>query len=1066
MNIIKKAIEQPIAVIACVIMILLFGWVALDRIPIQLAPDVSRPVIQINTSWGAAAPIEIEREILIPQEDALKGLENLVSMEGSTRRGSARIELEFAVGTNMDRMLLLISNRLDQVKSYPDEVNQPTLSTASSEDNPIAWFRINKTAEAELDPNGKPINEYGDFLEEVIKPNIERVDGIGEVNVFGGVERQLQITIAPEKLASYRLTISDVVNALRGANVAIGGGFLDEGKRSYIIRTDNEFKDIDQIKNLVVRSEATGLNQTNSGLERARLGRVMLADIARVEFGYEQPDSILRANGNPAMGMNATREVGVNVMSVMAALKQVIERLNQQELAGQGLVITQVYDETTYISSAIALVQQNIWMGGVLAISVLLLFLRSIRATLVIALSIPISVVASFVAMAILGRSLNVVSLAGIAFAVGMVVDAAIVVLENIYRLRQSGLPSMQAALKGALSVWGAILVSALTTVLVFIPILIMELEVGQLFRDIAVAISVSVLLSLIVAITVIPALANRFLSGQSMQDANKRLHLPVIDPLARQFVIWVAAYARMVVTKPLIGLSIAGILVSSVSYFGVKYLPELEYLPEGNRNFIFGSIFTPPGYNLDTVGEMAQRVESVMLPLVASEEQQRNITDPEIKAGPALIDNFFFVVRRSGSFVGTSSADPMRTAELIPILRRPIFQEPGTFGFFSQPSIFGRGVGGARAISLDISGGDLAGIIDSARKASLLLEEYFPPAAGNQIRPRPGLELGAPELRILPNSVKLADNDINALALGQTIDAFNDGLVVDEITFDGRLIDMVIKGENQQLTSTQSVGQIPVVTGQGQIIPVDAIADLQITAGPTEIRHSERRRTITLQLRPQADMPLGTAIAIINDDVVPALQASVLTEDQQVFITGTADNLAQTWAEMRFDLILALIIVYLAMAILFGNFFYPLIILITIPAAAIGGVIGLNLLGLFQNQALDMLTLLGFVILIGTVVNNAILVVHQSLVLIREEKMGYNDAIVESCRNRVRPIFMSTLTSMFGMLPLVLQPGAGSEIYRGLGSVVIGGLGLSAVMTLLIVPALLGALLRLQKVK
>jgi HAE1 family hydrophobic/amphiphilic exporter-1 len=683
-----------------------------------------------------------------------------------------------------------------------------------------------------------------------------------------------------------------------------------------------------------------------------------------------------------------------------------------------------------------------------LAATILMLFLRSPRATLVISLAIPVSIVATFVAMAATGRTLNVISLAGIAFAVGMIVDAAIVVLENIFRLREKGLDRREAAFEGARQVWGAILVSALTTVMVFIPILVMELEAGQLFRDIAVAISVSVLLSLVVAVTVIPALCSRLLPATNARP----MRLPGVDHLGRAFSWAVMAYTRLTVRFRVAGLVMVAVIGTGAAIAAWTFLPKLEYLPEGNRNLVFGLIIPPPGYNLETTETIAQRIEAVAQPMW----EARPATQTE-DGSPAL-ESFFFVATPGNSFVGAAAVDGDRVAEVIPILSRPIFSEPGTFGFMTQPSLFGRGVGGGRTIELNISGNELEDILAVAGQAAGIISGLLPRSEGHQFRPIPGLELGAPEVRLVPDRVRLADAGLSAQTLAQTIDAYNDGLRVAEINVGNRRLDLTLKGDDAALSGlrTQDVGGFPVVTPSGRIVPAGELASVQITAGPTEIRHLERLRTVTLEVRPSDSLPLEAAVELLQTEVIAPLEAQGLGDGVRLSISGTADQLSQTWNAIQINLAVALIIVFLVMAILFESFVLPLVVMISVPVAAAGGVGGLVVLNLFQTQPLDMLTLLGFVILVGIVVNNAILIVHQSLYHLRSDGMTAVDAIEEATRNRIRPIFMSTLTSIFGMLPLVLFPGAGSELYRGLGAVVVGGLTMSAFLTLLTVPPLL----------
>lgn len=1038
MDFIRFAIDRPVAVVAAVMMAILFGMIALSRIPIQLAPDVRKPIVVIGTSWPGAAPSEVEREIVNPQEEALRGLEGLEIMTSRSRTGQAEVTLEFAIGANMSQSLLLVSNRLDRVSGYPEEANEPALNTSGADDSPIAWVLL--TAQ---DGNTRAMPTYGDFVEDVIKDRIERIEGVSAVNVFGGVTRELQVVVDPRRLSSYGLTVPEVVRILRSENISISAGDVDEGKRRYVVRTEGNLNTEEAIRSVVLRS----------GAASGGTGRVRVSDVADVAFAFKDPTSRLRFKGEPGLAFNVVRESGANVISVMEDIRATLAELEAGPIADAGLNMEQVYDETIYINGAISLVTQNIWIGGALAAMILMLFLRSPRATLVVSLSIPVSIVATFVVMAITGRTLNVISLAGIAFAVGMIVDAAIVVLENIFRLREEGKSRREAAYLGASQVWGAILVSALTTVLVFVPILIMQLEAGQLFRDIAVAISVSVLLSLVVAVTVIPALASRLLSAKDQKP------VPIwgLDHLARGFRALVMAYVRMTVRFRALGILMVAIIAGGAAVLSWTYLPRLEYLPEGNRNLVFGLIIPPPGYNLDTTETIAKRIEGVAQPLWEAAPATQT------EDGTPTIENFFFVATPGNSFVGAAAVDGQRAAELIPVLSSPIFSEPGTFGFMTQPSLFGRGVGGGRAIELNISGQDLDEILGVAGRAAGIVAGLLPRSEGHQFRPIPGLELGAPEVRLIPNRLHLADAGLDSSGLAATVDAFNDGLRIAEITVGAERVDLVLKGDPtiSDAARTQDVGSYPVVTPNGQIIPVSALADVILTAGPTEIRHRDRLRTVTLEVRPSDALPLEQAVELLQRDVVDALQSQGIPDDIRLTVSGTADQLSQTWAAIQINLIVALVIVFLVMAILFESFVLPLVIMIAVPVAAAGGVGGLALLNTYQTQPLDMLTLLGFIILIGIVVNNAILIVHQTLFHLREEGMDPIPAIEEATRNRIRPIFMSTLTSVMGMLPLIVFPGEGSELYRGLGAVVVGGLSMSAFLTLLTVPPLLRLCIR-----
>ncbi len=1036
MNIIRLSIERPIAIIAMVLMIILFGYVALQRIPIQMAPDVRQPIIIVKTSWPGAAPQEVEREIINPQEDELKGLEGVKKMTSSAQRNRGEVTLEFGAEINFDRALLLVANRLDRVSGYPEEANEPVLSTSGTEDNAIAWFIITRQ-----EGNNRPMITNGDFLADVVQERIERVEGVAGVNIFGETEREMSITITPESLARYGMTVSEVLQRLRTANASITGGDVEEGKRRYVVRTEGDLNTTQLVEDVVLRSDSEGGSRG--------VGRVVVRDIANVSIGYKKAQARLRMLNQPALAFNITREQGANVIKTMATVREVVKDLADGPVKRQGLIVEQVYDETDYINSSIDLVRTNIIYGGILAIIVLMIFLRSWRPTAVVAMSIPVSVVGSFVAMAVLGRSLNVISLAGIAFAVGMVVDAAIVVLENIFRLRQEGRSRAEAAYYGAQQVWPAVLVSALTTVMVFIPILIMDLEVGQLFRDIAVAISVSVMLSLLVAVTLIPALANGLLGGVKTEMGG--LRIPLVDDLARGFTNFWTRYARFVVKYKTMAVAFVTLIVVIAGSISILIMPKLDYLPKGNRNLVFGIVMPPAGYNLDTNEGIARNVADATKKYW-SRGAYAEINKPEDQK----IDRFFYVARLGSMFMAATHVDPQKAGELEALIEGPARAEPGVFAFMFQPSLFGRSIGSGRSIDIEIAGPDLETIYGVGREVFFAARTVLPPNQGNRVRPRPALTLGEPEVRITPDRVRLSDNGLSARELGESVDAFNDGIRVAEVTVEGKRIDLTLKGPDRDRESTQAIRSLPVVTSDGRIVPVGNLADVRETTGPTEIQRIDRSRTMTVSVSPNDGMPLEAAAELLEEKVLGPIRARGLPEGVRFRLGGSADKLKETWNHMQLDLLLALVIVFLVMAVLFESFLYPWIVMLTVPVAAAGGLGGLALLNTYVAQSLDMLTMLGFVILIGIVVNNAILLVHQTLFHIREDGLDVNTAIETATRNRIRPIFMSTLTSVFGMLPLVAFPGPGSELYRGLGAVVLGGLSLSAVLTMAIVPPMM----------
>ena len=462
-------------------------------------------------------------------------------------------------------------------------------------------------------------------------------------------------------------------------------------------------------------------------------------------------------------------------------------------------------------------------VGGLLALGVLMLFLRSILPTIIVFAAIPVSVIGTFVVIAWLGLSINVISLAGLAFAVGMVVDASIVSLENIFRLRQRGMSADAAAYHGARQVWAQILGSALTTVIVFIPVLLLALPVGQLFRDIGIAISVSVLISVVVSVTVIPSLAARLLRG-APDRYTRLIWIPGLDHVASGFAALIVTYARTTVKRSLVGVIVVALVVAGALGFSARFIPQLDYLPDGNANFAFGRIFTPPGYSLDETLRIAEKMEAAARPLWE--------TEPE-EGGPPAIERFFFVAFSGGAFAGASAKDPSRVSELQLVLSRPIFSEPGTGAFMRQASLFGRSVGGSRSIRIDISGPSRETILPIAFRVNERIGELFPRTEGNQVRALPNLDNGAPQIRITPDLAALARAGVSVRDVTSAVDVFNDGANVIQIPIAGELIDLVVAGKDASKLTAAELGDIPVVTRPGSALKLGHLAKIDIKDAP-----------------------------------------------------------------------------------------------------------------------------------------------------------------------------------------------------------------------------------------
>lgn len=1037
MDLIKTAIHRPVTVAVAVIFVVLFGFIALFSIPVQLTPDVDNPKITVDTVWTGTSPTEVENEIVREQEDELKSIEGLVEMTSESSEDRGSVVLEFEVGTDVDSKLVKVSNKLDQVKDYPDDADNPTISSVDVRSSAIAWFILKPLPE-----NNENIYNYHDFADEFIKPRLERVAGVGSSNIFGGWEREIQVVFDPDQLAIRGITIRELADAISRENENFSGGSFDEGKRRYVVRTIGEYISTEDIENVVLKNV--------NGIP------VYIRDVANVTLGYKDADYAVRQNADPAIAINALKESGANTIEVIDGLLKEVEVLNAGLLKDNGLYLYNVYEESGYITNAIDLVKQNLIIGGLLAIGVLFMFLRSGSSTMIVAAAIPISIIGTFVVMSLLGRTINVISLAGMSFAVGMVIDNSIVVLENIYRHMQMGKSRARAAYEGTAEVWGAVLASTLTTAAVFLPIIFVKEQAGQLFRDIAIAISVSVILSLIVSITVIPTASSLILNiAESMKKGSKSIFY-FIYSFGGRVSAFITGTVSLIINNP--GLRMTVILIFTIGSLLFSYflIPKTEYLPTGNRNLVFGILIPPPGYNIEEFVSIGETIEADLSPYFTAN------SDTEIgKDKFPKIKNFFYVARGRQVFMGAVAQDPDEIKQLIPLMQGALSKIPGMFAVVTQSSLFRSALGEGRSIKIQITGSDLEGLVGVARKIFFTSMQAIPDA---QLRPIPSLDLGNPELQLVTDRERASEVGVSNQDLGFSVRALVNGAKVSDYTINGQEIDLVIKGDPEYSSRTQSMEDIMIQSNNGQLVTLGSIADIILTNGPERIDHFERERTIAIQVNPPEIMPLETAIETIQNEVLMPLQeGGQIPANYNVLLTGTADKLTETRESLQWNFLLAIVIAFLLMASLFESFIYPLVIMFSVPLASFGGFLGLRVLNLFIYQPLDILTMLGFVILIGIVINNAILIVHQSLNFMREEGLPPNDAILASVNSRIRPIFMSTMTSIFGMLPLVVLPGAGSELYRGLGSVIVGGLLVSTIFTLFLVPSVFSLVLKFR---
>lgn len=1112
MQIIEASIRRPVMVTVAVLLIAIFGSLLVQRVPVQLTPNVDQPMVTITTNWIGASPQEVVREIVEEQEEVLKTIEGLREMTSTSNWGSSTVKLEFHIGVDKDKALNEVRDKLRQVPEYPNDVDEPVVqSVTSASQDYIAWMLLTPPPGEAPKPGSffeGDVTELQDFAEDFIKPELERAEGVSEVMVFGGREREMQVRIDLQKLAARGMTVEQCIAALQKENADLTAGAIEAGKLETSVRVVGQYADPESILNTVVAYSQQGTP-------------VYVRDIATARIGFKRQTSMVRSQGVPVMAIAAKRETGSNVLEVMSHLKQAIVKVNEQVLQPRGwnLELRQVYDQTIYINDAVSAARSDLIMGSLLAAVVLFLTLRSVGATLVVLVAIPISIVGTFVGMALTGRSLNVISMAGLTFAVGMGIDNCIVVLENIFRHREMGKDRFQAAFDGTKEVWGAIVAATLTNIAVFLPIVFIQDEAGQLFRDLAIALTFSFILYLLVSPTVIPMLASLFLrkmpSSMVQKDTSSvpqtRLGR-ITQPIARlstrmsegfyHLVLW---FTRGIIRR----VAMFVVMVVGAYFASIWLMPPSDYLPAGNQNLLFGILAPPPGYNLNEFRSMAEdHIEKQLRPwweaapgtpemaelqeqwlknrdevaipgMLQQVEETRNAmkdAPPEAVAAaiapieaqihqlqrtepPSGIDNFFYVTVNSTIFMGATAADRQNPTPLLNLFNKAVSGIPGTFGQFFQFPIFQSEETG-NSLSISLRGDENDRVLKAAEAMQGTMGGIFKV----YVRAEPAnFNLGRPEVRVDPDRVRSAAAGTDTAAIRTLSAVAVEGAVLGDYRDLGRSIDLTLMSDRRY--SVPQLADVPMATRDGRVIPMGSVVNLVQISSPQQINRIEEQPAVTLTLPLAAGQTIQEASETLRTSVIePLREAGVLTPDITVRATGNADRLEEFLGSFIPGFVLAGVVCYLLMAALMENFIYPLVIIMSVPVAMVGGFLGLAILHHFVPTAtLDVLTMLGFVILIGTIVNNPILIVYQTLNYTREG-MERNKAIALSTQTRVRPIFMSVITSVAAMVPLVVMGGAGSELYRGLGAVVVGGLLLSTIFTLIITPTLMSLMMDLSE--
>ena len=1100
-SLVEFATRRRVTIAMMTLTLVLFGLIALGSLKVNLLPDLSYPTLTVRTDYTGAAPSEIETLISQPAEEALGVVKGLRKLKSISRTGQSDVVLEFAWGTDMDQASLDVRDKMEALQ-FPLEAKPPVLLRFNPSTQPIMRLALSPKAAGSGSEEIRQLMELRRFADDDLKRKLEPVDGVAAVKVGGGLEDEIQVDIDQRKLAQFGLSLDSVVQRLQQENVNVSGGRLEEGSQRYLVRTVNQFATVDDIRNMLLTTRAASSSANSATDQAMRLAaasgdaRVMAAlsqqgsgngataggmalrlkDVADVRQGYKEREAIIRLNGREAVELAIYKEGDANTVSTADALEAKLKAIREQ--LPKDIELTTIEDQSVFIRNAIHDVKMDAVIGGLLSILIIFLFLRDGWSTFVISLSLPVSIIATFFFMGQLGLSLNVMSLGGLALATGLVVDDSIVVLESIAKARERGLGILDAAIQGTREVSMAVVASTLTTIAVFLPLVFVQGIAGQLFRDQALTVAIAIAVSLVVAMTLIPmlsALKGRPPLGfpeeapRGRWEPGKRWQKPaayagrgigamfryvffsiawlvvrlwraiaaIIGPVMRKASdLAMAPYARAergylqvlpaALARPAPVLLVAGVAfaltLAAIPLLGTDLIPQLAQ----DRFEMTAKL--PPGTPLAQTDALVREVQGRH----AKDVGVRVLygvsgTGTRLDASPT----------ESGENIGKLSVvmdDNDAEARLTEALRETMKGSPGAQVDFSRPELFSL----SPPLEIEVEGQDLEAIRAAGAKLAGMLR-----ANPHYADVKSSVEQGFPEIQIRFDQDRAAALGLTTRQIADAVVNKVRGSVATRYSFRDRKIDVLVRAQEADRASLEDIRRLIVNPGRGAPVELASVAEVVATSGPSEIHRADQRRVaiVSANLR---DIDLGTAIREVESMVAE----SPLGTDIDMRIGGQGQELGESIRSLLFAFALAIFLVYLVMASQFESLLHPFVILFTIPLAMVGAVAAL----LLTRSPASVVVFIGLILLVGLVVKNAIILIDKVNQL-REAGVAKRQALVEGARSRLRPIMMTTLTAVFGFLPLALAFGEGAEVRSPMAITVIGGLVVSTLLTLVVIP-------------
>jgi hydrophobic/amphiphilic exporter-1 (mainly G- bacteria), HAE1 family len=1009
MNVAESSVRFPITVIVRVLLVLVFGYVSLTFLTVELKPDTEEPILLVSTTFPGAAPEEVEGEITTRFEEAISGVSNMAYTQSVSSYGLSQVTVFYKPGTNLDLAASELQRNINRVTTLPKTVQKPQIFKASDRVSlPVYQFAL--TGDVDL-------VTASTWADKEIAPRIRRIPGVGDCQFDGNLTRQMRVTYDANRLKSRRLTVNDIKAFIDRTNFNQSGGYFVQGTREWTTRTVGELLNADAFGKVIISKPGEPV--------------VYLTDVANVEDLYERPDSYCRINGKRGIVFSVLNQVGANILKTIELVDREVNSL-QKSYGPRGAKFERIYDSSSYIRDAVKVVTDSLIEAIILVLLVLFVFLKNWRSIFIVATSIPVSIIGTFIGMYLVGYSINVLSLAGLALSIGIIVDDAIVVLENIYRHRYEENKSIvQACVDGTKEVGTAVLMSTLTTAAVFMPVLMLTGEIGTLFGPVAFIISLAIFLSLFDAFTVVPMLASRWMKQEKEpRGVLKRIMAPldllqrggvrVSDGLIGSLRFFLARNSR----KAVLLVTVSGVFV--LSYWA---LPGMGYLPTGGTNLIKVQIETAEGTSLDE----NSRLMSIL------EERWRKIKGVRnIVATPnrQVSRNVIYLVCEREEDSGVA----------IPSIAREAFTMSRDLPFKSvnpiQFPLFGNIDTRSNIVDLRVVG-DSYKVIEPIVKQIMDLGSE---TKGIVFR-YTDLALRKPEVQVRIDAERASNFGFQGRDIADAVEAAGGGQqTTTQYDVAGRYFYVQVMGQEADLKTVADVGRIILTSPKdpNMQVPLTSLASVDTTFGPLQISHHNSKRAAGIQFTIH-----GRALSEVFHDVMSRIHERVpLPLDCDVVPFGAVNNFEMLVKAIGFVFPLSVVVVYLLLVMQFQSFVRPLSIILSVPLS----IIGANVIVRLTGVSFDSFTMLGYIMMVGLVVKNAIILITYAVQLL-ERGIERDEALVLACKRRMRPIFMTAIAMVLGMLPLALKQGAGAEIYNGLAMAVVGGLSVATLFTLVFIP-------------